>query len=111
MGWQHSREYYRVAYPTSLRPRLDVQSHHFDVIDVSEKGMRFALGRTAEAPQVGDEVAGTIRFRRGEEVAVRGTVVRLDGREVAVKLEQGIPLRVVMEEQRFLLDRHRYLGL
>ena len=56
-------------------------------------------------------MAGTIRFRRGEEVAVRGTVVRLDGREVAVKLEQGIPLRVVMEEQRFLLDRHRYLGL
>ncbi|MBK8005330.1 MAG: PilZ domain-containing protein [Gemmatimonadetes bacterium] len=111
MGWQHSREYYRVAYPTDLRPRLDVQSHFFDVIDVSEKGMRFALGKTADAPRLGDEVAGLIRFRRGEEVEVRGMVIRLDGREVAVRLEDGIPLRVIMEEQRFLLERHRYLGL
>lgn len=111
MAWQHSREYYRVAYPTSLRPRLEVQGHFFDVIDVSEKGMRFTLGKTAEPPRLGDEVAGTIRFRRGEEVQVRGAVARLDGREVAVRLEDGIPLRTIMEEQRFLLNRHRYLGL
>jgi len=110
MSWPHAREYYRVAYPTSLRPRLEVLDHQFDVVDVSERGLRFRLGQAA-APDAGNEVQGTIRFRRGDTVPIRGVVVRVDENgEVAARLDDGVPLRVIMEEQRFLLDRHRYLG-
>lgn len=111
MPWAHNREYYRVAYPTQARPRLMVQGHTFDVVDISERGIRFKLLDSVPPPGVGNEVRGTVRFRRGDTVDVRGTVLRLDGREVAMHLDDGIPLRVVMEEQRFLLDRHRNLGM
>ena len=110
MAWVHEREHYRVAYPTQLRPRFLVQGFTFDVIDISERGLRFRLGE-AEAPEAGNEVQGVVRFRRGETITVRGSVLRVDGREVAVRLEEGVPLRVIMEEQRFLLDRHRHLGM
>jgi hypothetical protein len=110
MAWAHEREHYRVAYPTSLRPKLLVHGVSFDVVDISERGVRFRLG-TAAAPERGFEVQGVIRFRRGETVTVRGSVLRVVQGEVAVHLEEGIPLRVVMDEQRFLLDRHRHLGM
>jgi hypothetical protein len=106
MPWPHAREYFRVAYPSALRPRLDVQDYQFDVVDVSERGLRFRLGQ-AQPPESGNEVQGVVRFRRGEEVTVRGIVVRVDAGEVAARLEEGIPLGVIMGEQRFLLDRHR----
>ncbi len=110
MAWVHEREHYRVAYPTQLRPKFLVQGFTFDVVDISERGLRFRLGDAA-MPDAGNEVQGTVRFRSGETITVRGTVLRVDGREVAVRLEEGVPLRVIMEQQRFLLDRHRHLGM
>jgi len=110
MAWAHEREHYRVAYPTALRPKLLVQGHTFDVVDISERGIRFRLGK-AEEPAPGFELLGAVRFRRGETITVRGVVLRVVQGEVAVKLEEGVPLRVIMEEQRFLLDRHRHLGM
>lgn len=110
MAWVHEREHYRVAYPTQLRPKFLVQGFTFDVVDISERGLRFRLGDAA-TPDAGNEVQGTVRFRSGETITVRGAVLRVDGREVAVRLEEGVPLRVIMEQQRFLLDRHRHLGM
>ncbi len=78
-------------------------------MDVSERGLRFRLGK-AQPPEPGNEVEGIVRFRRGDTVTVRGVVVRVAEGEVSARLDEGIPLRVIMDEQRFLLDRHRYTG-
>ncbi len=109
MPWPHEREHYRVTYPSSLRPRLTIQGHSFDVLDLSERGLRFRLG-DVPAPAPGNDLEGTVRFRRGEALTVRGTVLRVIDHDVSVRLEEGIPVRVIMEEQRFLLHRHRHLG-
>ena len=100
------REHYRIAYPTTARPRLLVNGEHRDVIDVCELGLRYYAAED-EQRQLGDEIEGIVHFRRGEEVRVLGTVVRVIEREVAVRLRVGIPLRVVLDEQRYLRERHR----
>ena len=87
-----------------------IQELAFDVVDLSERGIRFRLG-DVPAPEPGVEVQGTLRFRRGETLTIRGTVLRVVDKEVSARLEEGIPLRVIMEEQRFLLHRHRHLGM
>jgi hypothetical protein len=56
---------------------------------------------------VGDEVEGVVRVRRGAEIRVLGTVVRVEGREVALRLIVAVPLRVVLDEQRYLREHHR----
>ena len=46
------------------------------------------------------KVSGVIRLGSGEQIKVRGTVVRMDGRHVRVRLESGIIARIHLEEQR-----------
>lgn len=104
--YQFEREHYRIEYPPAARPRFLVDGSHREVIDVCEQGLRYRAADD-ERRAIGDEVEGIVRFLRGEEVRVLGTVVRLDDREVALRLSVGVPLRVVLEEQRFLRERHR----
>jgi hypothetical protein len=106
MTHHFEREHYRIQYPTAARPRIVVEGRSFDVIDLSERGVRFRVDEGISF-SLGDAVAGTVRFRRNESAEVTGSVVRIAGREVAAKLDVGVPLRVIIEEQRFLREHHR----
>ncbi|HET9038687.1 MAG TPA: PilZ domain-containing protein [Gemmatimonadales bacterium] len=104
--YEFEREHYRIEYPTAARPRFLVDGSQREVMNVSEQGLRYRAADD-ERRVLGDEVEGIVRFRRGEEVRVVGTVVRLVDREVALRLSVGVPLRAVLEEQRYLRERHR----
>jgi hypothetical protein len=103
------RQHYRIQYPAAARPHITIEGRSFEVIDLSEGGVRF---RTEDTPSFGmaDNVSGRIRFQRTEVVEVKGAVVRLGSREVALKLNVAIPLRVIIEEQRYLREQHRGLA-
>jgi PilZ domain. len=66
-----AREFYRIAYPAKARPRLHVSGFDFEVLDLSERGIRFRLGE-AMAPEAGHQLRGTVRFVRG--VSAEGEV-------------------------------------
>lgn len=106
MSHQFEREHYRIQYPTAARPTIVVGGRALDVIDLSERGVRFQAGDDIQV-QVGDELSGRLRFRRGDPIDVKGTVLRIQGREIAAKLETGVPLKVIIEEQRYLREQHR----
>ena len=100
------REHRRIQYPTAARPSLLVDGGAYEVLDISERGVRFRVGDDV-ALEVGDTISGRVRFRRTGVVDVKGTVLRIVGREVAARLEVGVPLKVVIEEQRYLREVHR----
>lgn len=106
MEWPHPREHYRIHYPDTARPRFISGERDRDVVDVSEQGLRFRLAAD-EKTEAGESVEGIVRFRRGQEVKIAGTVMRVDGREVAVRLDTGVPLQIIIEEQRHLRELHR----
>jgi hypothetical protein len=106
MSHPSEREHYRIQYPTEARPHFVVEGRSFEVIDLYERGVRFRLDAGASF-SVRDAVAGAIRFRGNESVEVVGVVVRVTAREVAARLDVGVPLRVIIEEQRFLREHHR----
>jgi PilZ domain-containing protein len=105
MSPQFEREHYRIQYPTAARPSIVIDGQAHEVIDLSERGVRFRAGDTTIT--VGDELSGRLRFRQGEPIDVKGTVLRIVAREIAVRLEVGVPLKVIIEEQRYLRERHR----
>jgi hypothetical protein len=105
-GYRHEREHYRIMYPTAARPRFVSGDLERDVVDLCEVGLRYRAADN-ETCGLGDEVEGLVRVRRGEEIPVLGNVVRLEGREVALRLSVGIPLRVVLDEQRYIREHHR----
>lgn len=104
--YEHPREHYRIPYPFAARPLLVVGDQEFQVVDISEMGLRYDLGGQPR-PRVGTEVRGTMHCKRGDEALIRGEVVRVQERHVAVKLDIPIPFRLILDEQRYLRDSHR----
>jgi hypothetical protein len=105
-AFEFEREHYRIVYPAGAGPTFSGGGLERDVIDLCETGLRY-WAAAGESRAVGDEVDGTVRLRRGGELRVLGTVVRVVGRDIALKLLAGVPLRVVLDEQRYLRDRQR----
>jgi hypothetical protein len=107
------RDYYRIHFPVEERPRMLLDSQGAvrlvcEVLECSERGLRF-LSPTRWLRGSGAAVSGTIVFGGGTEVHVSGSVIRVQGDEVAVLLgREGIPLAVVLEEQRRLRGRYAH---
>ena len=107
MDTENRRDFYRIQFPVEARPRLLLDAPGTiqlvcEVIECSERGLRFQVPTQWLLP-IGATVSGTVSFARGAEVRVAGSVVRTQNDEVALLLNrQGIPLGVVLDEQRFL---------
>jgi hypothetical protein len=108
MRFRIQRSHFRIPYPMQGRPRLLLQGPEgmeHEVIDLSERGIRFAAARS-ELPPVGTRMTGLVRFQRGVEVDVEGDVIRIQEGQVAIHLtRREIPLGVIYDEQRFLRAR------
>lgn len=103
------REHYRVEYPLRERPTLVLEGEPFEVIECSESGLRYSLGKAGVQPPVGSPLRGVVRFPTSAEIPVSGVVARVDEGRVAVRFSgTGIPFATVMAEQIYL--RRKYLG-
>lgn len=101
----------RVHYSATARPTLILDSGSQDVLDLSERGLRYRQDAGPE-PRVGTKLEGILRLSRGETLPVRGTVVRVshpDGPsrpgviEVAAHLtDVPIPRRVIIAERQVI---------
>lgn len=103
MPYEHQRSYYRISYPGPARPVLDVDGQSFAVVDCSESGLRYELTGRDAFPPTGSTVRGTIRFKRGRELEIVGSVARHYGDTVALSLQgDGIPFGLILDEQQYL---------
>ncbi|HEU5169341.1 MAG TPA: PilZ domain-containing protein [Gemmatimonadales bacterium] len=103
------RAHVRVHYPAASRPTLILDTGSQEVLDLSERGLRFRQDAGPE-PHVGAILEGILRLSRGETLPVRGTVVRVSHPEgparpgvveVAAHLtDVGIPRRVIIAERQ-----------
>jgi hypothetical protein len=99
----------RLHYPPSSRPSLILESGALNVIDLSERGLRYRQTDGPEPP-VGTKLEGILRLSSGETLPVRGTVVRVVRPaspdepgviEVAAHLtDVPIPRRVIVAERQ-----------
>jgi len=102
MPTPYERAHYRIPYPEYEGPRLVVGHQVCEVVDCSERGLRFR-SEAHLLPAPGQMVEGRLRFPRGIEVRVEGMVMRVQDGEVALRLiGPGIPFRVILQEQIFL---------
>jgi hypothetical protein len=106
-GSQNQREHYRISYRAPDQPIFECNQGKFLVLDISESGFRFLFKRGALFIEK-DYLEGTIHFpnKRGT-VFVKGQVLRVLDREIAVHLKAGgrISLAKIMEEQRVLIQK------
>lgn len=55
--------------------------------DISASGLRYALTRFESAPAIGSRIEGALQLDAETSIEVRGRVVRLVGREIAVEFD------------------------
>lgn len=106
---QNRREHYRISYPEAERPRFAYGAAISEVIECSERGLRF---RTAGSrPEEGVRITGRVALRHGKEARVSGVVVWSDEHIVALYLDRTpIPFLAMMREQLYLRHLKRQFG-
>jgi hypothetical protein len=98
------RRHFRLPYPPGAGPVLTSADAALAVVELSERGLRFAPGARTFAP--GERVSGVLRFPDGAEVPVEGVTVRDARAFVTVRLVFGIGLDRMLAEQKRILRNY-----
>ena len=98
------RNFYRILYPDVSCPKLLLSGYTFNVIDISEEGLRFN-NLSHDGFKNGLGVSGSVTFPDGESFLIYGEVKRVNDKEVSISLKRPIPLRKIVEEQRRMLEK------
>jgi hypothetical protein len=95
------RALYRIVYPLTERPALELGQSLHVVVDCSERGVRYELNHQ-RIPAIGTATEGLLHFRRGVSVRVRGTILRSMRGVVVLALDPPLGFGEIIAEQRYL---------
>lgn len=81
----------RLSFTDRTAPRLETASSSYEIVDLSEDGLRIRTTSTPTAPRVtiGDVMRAVIHLPGDKTVEVAGRVLRVTAAEAAIKLEDG----------------------
>lgn len=105
---QQRRAHFRLRYPDEERLNLSAEEGDYFVCEISEGGMRIVL-KTEDSEGIFPERMVGLLCIQEETIAVEGRMLRRDGDETIFVLSEGIPLPLILNEQRRLL--RKYPGL
>jgi hypothetical protein len=109
MDGEQKREHFRIVFPLGQHAKILIKKTEYDVIDVSQRGIRFAIGKRGllEEWDIGTIVKGSITFLHGGRVIVSGTVLRtIDEHSVVLYLDEPIELKTMYDEHRFVIQKY-----
>ena len=95
------REFVRLIYPPGKRPRLKIREHSFEIINISEKGMKLLNHMQRK---LGKKIAGTIIFSNGNSMDITGKIAWKHDKEIGL-LTTRIPQSILIEEVHNLLRK------
>ncbi len=102
-GEQQRREHFRIDYPKLNCARIVVLSREFPIIDISQHGIKL-LNNCGFDFQEGTEFKGAVQLLCGVSVVVSARVLRCQDDDIVVLyLDEGIPLKLMYDEHRFLI--------
>lgn len=107
---EQKREHFRIAYPVGQTAKILIRKAEYDVIDISQRGVRFAMGKRGilEEWDIGTHVKGSVTFLHGGRAMVEGVVLRtIDEHSVVLYLDEAIDLKIMFDEHRFVIQHFR----
>ena len=99
------RQSYRVVYPQDYHPVLLIRNSEYEILDLSETGLRFRLKENQKLP--GDLFHAQVKLHDGSTIEVLGRIVRITGEHAAMFLVvKKIPYQFILSEQSFLRQKN-----
>jgi hypothetical protein len=107
MDEDQKRKHFRLEYPKTDCPLIEIDGHKLQIIDISEHGCRFVP--MTFSPNYNMMYTAIIKFADGTTCKVMGKIVRTEKSRLycAMQLTQGIPLTKMMEEHRRILQKFK----
>jgi hypothetical protein len=98
------RQCYRVIYPDDYHPTLLVKNTEFEIMDLSETGLKIRLQENIKLP--GDLFHAQVKLHDDISVEVMGRIIRITGEHAAMFLVvKKIPYQFILSEQAFLRQK------
>lgn len=94
---QYVRIYYPLDCPKNYLPELTIRYRNYQLLDISETGIRFFVPRMNQLPD--DILTGVIKFLDESVIEFSGVVMRRTKDQIALKLIIGIPYSYIASEQ------------
>ena len=94
-NYTERREFPRIQHRLPRRPCLQIDQQEFEVLDISERGIRF-LNNTPI--QLSDWIRGTLVFSDKSTLNINGIVIRTQADTVSLQLITTIPAEMIARE-------------
>lgn len=98
---ENRRRHFRLEYPRGERPVFKVRKYVFDVVDISQGGLRFLNDKDA---RFGKWLSGTIVFPSGETIERDARVVWSHQNTYGIEFLIRIPFKIMLEQQKLLIN-------
>ncbi|MCW8956909.1 MAG: PilZ domain-containing protein [Gammaproteobacteria bacterium] len=102
---EHYRDYFRVEFPKTYYPVIHLEDGQYDVVDVSECGVRFKINNARQFREQ-DRLTAIIQFPDGDIFDCSGQIVRMDDHAVSMSLFSPLPLKKIRSEHLYLLNNY-----
>ena len=102
---EQKRESFRVEFPRTYYPTINIQGEEFEVFDASEFGIRFYADTTKSEFIPGATFQAVITFTDNEQFKLTTEVVRVENRFISIKLLTPLPLSRIRAEHLALIQR------
>jgi hypothetical protein len=98
-----TRQFHRIRYPLSFRPKIRIQGENCDceVVELSERGIRFLYKGRAQL-SAGLEIEVNITFCDGESFHLKGEILRVEREDVIMRFSGSLTTNRLMKEQLFI---------
>jgi hypothetical protein len=99
----NTREFYRIRYPDSYRPKIRIQDEDYDneTVELSEQGGRFSYKGPGELSE-GLDIEMNITFYDGEFFHLKGEILRIRKEDVIIRFSERIPIYRLINEQLYI---------
>lgn len=94
------RNYFRIVYSLSKRPRLKTGKLDYEVADISQGGIRFVSRHKSKPAK---RIQGNLTFLCGVSIDLKGTVVWEQDNQFGLLLEDPIPSDKMEKEQQYVI--------
>jgi hypothetical protein len=102
---RQKRNFFRIEYPIAEYAFFEFMGHKLKVLDLSEQGVQVEFS-SATLPVQSARFNAKIHLCHGGCAEVEGVAVRFIGSKAVFALSKGIPLPMIIEEQRYLINKY-----
>lgn len=104
------RQHYRVRYPMAERPKITIDESQYEILELSEGGLRLAVYLGIEPSRLPETFHVEITLACGRTRSITASFTRQEGEEYICTELEGISMNDITEEQRYFIRKYPSFG-